>query len=58
MSEDPIICTCNNVSRSTILKTIKEKGLKTEDEGYDATDAGMVCGSCCVDIQEIMEENL
>lgn len=56
MEEDPIICTCTEVYRSTIVEAIKEKGLKTVEEVGDETDAGTVCGACLDDIQDILDE--
>lgn len=56
MEDDPIICSCNEISRSTVVNAIKEKGLKTVEEVGDETDAGTVCGACWDDIQEILDE--
>ena len=56
MSDDEIICNCNDISRGEIIKAIKEKGLKTVDEVGDATSAGTICGACQDDIQEILDE--
>lgn len=51
-----VICNCNEIYKSEIVKAIKEKGLKTVEEVGDATTAGTVCGSCQDDIQEILDE--
>ena len=56
MEDDILICSCNNVYKSEIVKAIKEKGLKTIDEVGEATTAGTVCGQCQDDIQEILNE--
>lgn len=56
MDEDVEICHCNNIMRSEIIKTIKEKGLKTADEVGEETTAGTVCGSCIPDIEDILQE--
>jgi len=56
MEEDIIICNCNEIYKSEIVKAIKEKGLTTVDEVGDATTAGTVCGSCKEDIQDILDE--
>lgn len=56
MEEDRLICNCMEVYKSTIIKAIKEKGLKTVEEVGEATDAGTVCGQCQDDIQEILDE--
>ncbi|OJV22990.1 MAG: nitrite reductase [Bacteroidetes bacterium 41-46] len=53
--EDQIICTCNEIYRSEIVKAIKEKGLKTVEEIGEETSAGTVCGMCIDDIQEILD---
>ena len=54
--EDYEVCTCNNIYKSTIVKAILEKGLKTLEEVQDETTAGTVCGSCCDDIEKILKE--
>lgn len=56
MSNDEIICNCNEITRGEIIKAIREKGLKTVDEVGDATSAGTVCGACQDDIQEILDK--
>jgi len=55
MEEDKLICSCMEVYQSTILKAIKEKGLKTVEEVGEATEAGTICGQCQDDIQEIID---
>lgn len=49
------VCHCNEVMKSTIVKAIKEKNLTTVEEVQEATDAGIVCGGCIPDIEEILE---
>ena len=56
MEDDILICSCNNIYRSEIVKAIKEKGLKTIDEVGEVTTAGTICGQCQDDIQEIINE--
>lgn len=56
MEADMVICNCNEIYKSEIVKAIKEKGLKTVEEVGDATTAGTVCGSCQDDIQAILDE--
>jgi len=56
MEEDKLICTCMDVYKSTIVKAIKEKDLKTVEEVGVETGAGTVCGQCQDDIQEILVE--
>ncbi len=56
MEEDKLICTCMDVYKSTIVKAIKDKNLKTVEEVGEETEAGTVCGQCQDDIQEILVE--
>jgi len=56
MSNDEIICNCNEITRGEIVKAINDKGLKTVEEVGEATDAGTGCGACQDDIQEILDE--
>lgn len=56
MAEDILICTCNEVYKSEIVKAITEKGLKTVEEIGEETGAGTVCGQCQDDIQAIIDE--
>lgn len=56
MKEDKLVCTCMDVYKSTIVKAIKEKNLKTVEEVGVKTEAGTVCGQCQDDIQEILDE--
>ena len=54
--EDPIICTCNEITRSEIEKAIHDQKLKTIEEVGDATSAGTVCGGCVDDIFLLLEK--
>ena len=56
MENDVVICNCNEIFRSEIIKAIKEKGLTTVEEVGEVTTAGMVCGQCQDDILEIPNE--
>jgi NAD(P)H-nitrite reductase large subunit len=56
MSDDIIICNCNEIYKNTIVKVIKEKGLKTVEEVGEETGAGTVCGGCIDDIENILKE--
>lgn len=56
MEEDKLICTCMDVYKSTIVKAIKDKNLKTVEEVGVEPEAGTVCGQCQDDIQEILVE--
>lgn len=55
MSENGIICTCQDVDYNTIKKAI-EDGAKTVDDIMEATGAGTVCGGCISEIEEILQE--
>lgn len=56
MDNDEIICNCNEVYKSTIVKAVREKGFKTVDEVGEETEAGTVCGQCQDDIQDILDD--
>ncbi|MDD2197612.1 MAG: (2Fe-2S)-binding protein [Bacteroidales bacterium] len=56
MGKDNLICNCNEIYESEIVKAIKEKGLKTVEEVGDETTAGTICGQCVDDIQDILDE--
>jgi len=56
MEDDVLICNCNEVYKSEIIKAIKEKGLKTVEEVGEETLAGTGCGGCQEDIQAILDE--
>lgn len=55
MSENRIICTCQDVDYNTIKKAI-EDGAKTVDDIMETTGAGTVCGGCISEIEEILQE--
>lgn len=56
MSDEEIICHCNEITRGEIIKAIKADGLKTVEEVGEATSAGTICGGCQDDIQSILDE--
>jgi NAD(P)H-nitrite reductase large subunit len=56
MADDIIICNCNEIHKSTIVKAIREKGLSTVEQVQEETTAGTVCGSCIEDIESILKE--
>lgn len=56
MEDDIEVCSCAEVYKSTIVKAIKDKGLKTVEEVGEATEAGTVCEQCQDDIKEILNE--
>jgi bacterioferritin-associated ferredoxin len=57
--QDPVICRCNGVKRSTIEKAI-QSGAKTLGEIFDQTSAGVgACGgSCRAKLQTLLDRNL
>jgi NAD(P)H-nitrite reductase large subunit len=54
--DDVLICTCNEIYKSEIVKAIKEKELTTVEQVGEETTAGTVCGMCQDDIQVILDE--
>jgi len=56
MTEDPIICGCNHVHRSTIENAIIEKNLRNTDQINKEVYHGSACGVCFDDVREILEE--
>lgn len=56
VDDDVIICNCNEIYKSEIVKAIREKGLKTVEEVGEETTAGTSCGQCQDDIQDILDE--
>jgi len=55
--KDEVICHCQEVTYETILEAIKNGATTVEIIG-DITEAGITCGSCIEDIEEILEEEL
>ena len=56
MTEDQIICDCNDICKSTLLEEISEKKLITIEQVGKELNAGTGCGGCQVDIQDILNE--
>ena len=54
MSDDAEVCGCNGVSKGTICKAIKDKGLFTLDEVRKHTKARSSCGSCTGLVEQIL----
>jgi NAD(P)H-nitrite reductase large subunit len=46
MLDDVLICNCNEIYKNTIVKAIKDKGLKTVEKVGEETTAGTICGHC------------
>jgi nitrite reductase (NADH) large subunit len=53
--DSDMICYCQEVTYGVIKQAIKN-GAKTVDEITDQTEAGLACGGCIVDLEEILEE--
>ncbi|EYC51901.1 nitrite reductase [Hylemonella gracilis str. Niagara R] len=54
MADGDEVCGCNGVSKGTICKAIKEKGLFTLDEVRKHTKASASCGSCTGLVEQIL----
>ncbi len=55
--KNDIICHCQEVTYDTIINAIKN-GAHTIDTIGDATEAGITCGYCIEELEEILEEEL
>jgi NAD(P)H-nitrite reductase large subunit len=53
---DEIICNCMQVTRETIEKAIREKGLTSVEMVQEVTEAGTGCGGCIEDIEAILKQ--
>ncbi len=54
MADSDEVCGCNGVTKGTICKTIKDKGLFTLDEVRKHTKASASCGSCTGLVEQIL----
>ncbi|MFM2252130.1 MAG: hypothetical protein RJB68_467 [Pseudomonadota bacterium] len=54
MADTDEVCGCNGVTKGTICKAIKEKGLFTLDEVKKHTKASASCGSCTGLVEQII----
>jgi nitrite reductase (NADH) large subunit len=54
MQDTDEVCGCNGVTKGTICKTIKEKGLFTLDEVRKHTKASASCGSCTGLVEQLL----
>ena len=52
-----IICHCQEVTYGTIVEAISN-GANTVEIIGDITEAGISCGSCIEELEEILEEEL
>jgi nitrite reductase (NADH) large subunit len=54
MADDAEVCGCNGVSKGTVCKAIKEKGLFTLDDVRKHTKASSSCGSCTGLVEQLL----
>ncbi len=54
MADNAEVCGCNGVTKGTICKVIKDKGLFTLDEVRKHTKASASCGSCTGLVEQIL----
>jgi nitrite reductase (NADH) large subunit len=54
MPDEAEVCGCNGVSKGTICKAIRDKGLFTLDEVRKNTKASASCGSCTGLVEQIL----
>jgi nitrite reductase (NADH) large subunit len=54
MADDAEVCGCNGVTKGTICKAIKDKGLFTLEEVKKHTKASASCGSCTGLVEQIL----
>jgi len=54
MADSDAVCGCNGVTKGTICKAIKDKGLFTLDEVRKHTKASASCGSCTGLVEQIL----
>ncbi len=54
MADGDEVCGCNGVSKGTICKAIKDKGLFTLDEVRKHTKASASCGSCTGLVEQLL----
>jgi nitrite reductase (NADH) large subunit len=54
MADTDEVCGCNGVTKGTICKAIKDKGLFTLDEVRKHTKASASCGSCTGLVEQLL----
>jgi NAD(P)H-nitrite reductase large subunit len=57
MTNDPIICGCNEVHKSTIESAIKERGFKTVEQINKEFYLDRAYGACLNEVQTILDES-
>ena len=58
MADTAEVCGCNGVTKGSIVKAIKEKGLFTLDEVKKHTKAASSCGSCAGLVEQILASTI
>ncbi|HUX63103.1 nitrite reductase large subunit NirB [Sulfuricella sp.] len=58
MTDEMEVCGCNGISKGTIVKAIKEKGLFTIEDVRKHTKASGSCGSCSGLVEQILASTL
>jgi nitrite reductase (NADH) large subunit len=58
MPDEAEVCGCNGISKGSIVKAIKEKGLFTLDDVRKCTKASGSCGSCTGLVEQILINTL
>ena len=56
MTENPIICDCNDICKSSIVYVVNTKKLVSVEQVGKEINAGTGCGGCQSDIQDILNE--
>ena len=57
MTNDQIICDCNDIHKSTIENAIKEGGFKTVAQINKEFYMDRACGACLGEVQKILDES-
>ena len=53
----PVVCSCYNVGRNTIVEAIASKGLTTAEQIGTHCNAGTSCGSCIPELRELITQH-
>jgi nitrite reductase (NADH) large subunit len=58
MTDEMEVCGCNGVTKGTVVKAIKERGLFTLEDVRKCTKASASCGSCTGLVEQILASTL
>lgn len=58
LSDEATICSCNNVSKKSIVEAIADKGLTEVAEVKSCTKAGTSCGGCVPLVTDLLKDEL